>query len=101
MHQKWFSLSISDNIEILDDLHNLTFERQGLKRNDSKKFLAVNFSKIAIEKGFGRLMICNTKEGGAVSASVFLLDKIRGYHLIGATNPEYRKYGVGSFTMFH
>lgn len=96
-----FTVSTSDNVEILDSLHNLTFERQGLERSDGEKFLAVNFSKIAIEKGFGRLMICNTREGDPVSASVFLLDKIRGYYLIGATNPEYRKYGVGSFTLFH
>ena len=33
-------------------------------------------------------MICNNKEGEPVSASVFLIDKIRGYCLIGATNPE-------------
>ena len=93
--------NINYNVEILDALHNLTFERQGLERSDGEKFLAVNFSKIAIEKGFGRLMICNTREGDPVSASVFLLDKIRWYYLIGATNPEYRKYGVGSFTLFH
>jgi lipid II:glycine glycyltransferase (peptidoglycan interpeptide bridge formation enzyme) len=96
-----FTVSISNNVEILDNLHHLTFERQGLKRTDGEKFLAFNFSKIAIEKGFGRLMICKNKEGEPVSASIFLIDKIRGYYLIGATNPEYRKYGVGSFTVFH
>ena len=96
-----FTVSISDNVEILDQLHNLTFERQGLERSINEKFLAANLSKIAILKGFGRLMICNNKEGEPVSASVFLIDKIRGYYLIGATNPEYRKYGVGSFTVFH
>ncbi|MDA9102985.1 GNAT family N-acetyltransferase [Candidatus Thioglobus sp.] len=96
-----FKVSESSEVRILDELHDLTFARQGLKRNDHEKMLALNFSKIAIEKGFGRLMICRSKEGKPVSASLFLFDKIRGYYHFGATNPEYRNYGVGSFVMFH
>ena len=63
--------------------------------------LALNFSKIAMEKGFGRLMICRSKEGKPVSTSLVFFDKIREYYHFGATNLEYRSYGVGSFVMFH
>ena len=100
-NKEGFKVSESIEVSVLDHLHDLTFARQGLKRNDHEKMLAGNFSKIAIEKGFGRLMICRTKEGEPASASLFLFDNIRGYYLLGATNPEYRNSGVGSFLMFH
>ena len=45
-------------------------------------------------------MICSTDLGEPVAASLFLLDEIRGYYLIGATNPKFRNYGVGSLVMF-
>ena len=81
-------------------MHNEAFSRQGLKRNNGEKLLVSKVSKIAIEKGFGRLMVCSTNLGVPVSAAMFLLDDNRGYYLVGATNSEYRNYGVGSFVMF-
>tara|TARA_B100000795_G_scaffold178503_1_gene134968 strand:+ start:2495 stop:3451 length:957 start_codon:yes stop_codon:yes gene_type:complete len=98
--KKGFKVSISNDINILDDLHDEAFSRQGLKRTNGEKLLVSKISKIAIEEGFGRLMVCSTNLGEPVSAAMFLLDDNRGYYLVGATNSEYRNYGVGSFVMF-
>jgi hypothetical protein len=95
-----FKVSTSSDINILDNLHELTFSRQGLKRSAGEKLLVRKVSKTAIEEGFGRLVICSTDLGEPVAASLFLLDEIRGYYLIGATNPKFRNYGVGSLVMF-
>jgi lipid II:glycine glycyltransferase (peptidoglycan interpeptide bridge formation enzyme) len=62
--------------------------------------MATDFSATAIEKNFGRLMICRDRDGEPVAASLFLFDKQSGYYLIGATDPDYRKYGVGSYIIF-
>jgi hypothetical protein len=95
-----FKVSISKNVDILDNLHKLTFSRQGLKRSALEKLLIKNVLKTSIEEGFGRLLICSTDLGEHVSASLFLLDNNRGYYLLGGTNPKFRNYGVGSLIMF-
>ena len=50
--------------------------------------------------GFGRLLVCKNKNGDPVSAALFIFDNKCGYYIIGATDPEYRKIGTGSYVMF-
>jgi hypothetical protein len=95
-----FNVSLSKDIGVLDDLHESTFLRQGVKRTDVEKLLVRKVSEIAIDEGFGRLLICSNNHGEPVSASMFLLDDVRGYYLVGATNPKFRNDGVGSLVMF-
>jgi len=92
-----FRVEESDNVSILNKLHQKTFERQGLKRSKNEKFIATILAKESIEKGFGRLMICRDSKGVPAAASLFVFDRYTGYYLIGANDPGFRKYGTGSF----
>lgn len=87
---------ISDNISALDRVHQLTFERQGLKRSQGELYLVRKFASYAIKHNFGTLLLCKNKLGTTVAASFFIFDNNCSYYLIGASDPEYRNAGVGT-----
>jgi len=95
-----FTIEESKDISILDKLHEKTFERQGLKRSQSERFMATTLAKESLSKGFGRLIICRDKKGIPASANLFLFDDKTGYYLIGANDPNFRKYGTGTYVLF-
>jgi len=94
-----FTIEESDGIEILNRLHEKTFERQRTKRNEGEEYMTSELTEEAISNDFGRLILCRSKEGNPASASLFLYDDKCGYYLIGANDPEYRKYGTGSYVV--
>ena len=94
-----FTVEESGDINILNVLHNKTFERQGISRSESEVFLATTLAKKSISKGFGRLLICRDENGIPASASLFLFDDNTGYYLIGANDSDYRKFGTGGFVV--
>ena len=94
-----FTVEASNDISILDYLHEKTFERQGMKRSKSEVFLATELARESLKKGIGRLLICKNSEGVPTSASLFLFDDNTGYYLIGANDPDYRKFGTGGFVV--
>ena len=94
-----FTVEESGDINILNVLHNKTFERQGISRSESEVFLATTLAKKSISKGFGRLLICRDENGIPASASLFLFDDNTGYYLIGANDSDYRKFGTGGFVL--
>ena len=95
-----FTIEESNDISILDFLHEKTFERQGVKRSKSEIFLATKLANESLVKGFGRLLICRNVKGAPTSASLFLFDDKTGYYLIGANDPDYRKDGTGGYVVF-
>ena len=95
-----FIIEESRDISILDKLHEKTFARQGLKRSKSEKFIATTLAEESLSKGFGKLFICRDKTGMPASASLFLFDDKTGYYLIGANDPNFRKYGTGTYVLF-
>ena len=95
-----FTVEESSDINILNLLHNKTFERQGKSRSEGEVLLATTLAEKSISKGFGRLLICKDDKGSPASASLFLFDDKTGYYLVGANDPEYRKYGAGTFVIF-
>lgn len=92
-----FYIESTENVEILNELHRSTFERQSIKRGDKEEILLKNISEAALAKKFGELMVCRSKNGIPVSASLFLFDHSFGYYLFGANNPDFRKTGAGAF----
>lgn len=90
----------SDEVSVLDSLHELTFKRQGIARSDGEKNMANRLAIFAISNGFGRLLIAKDKFGNPASAALFLFDNQCGYYLIGANHPEYRNTGAGAYVMF-
>ena len=95
-----FIVEVSNDVSVLNFLHEKTFERQGMKRSKSEVFLATELAKESLDKGFGRLLICRNVKGAPTSASLFLFDDKTAYYLIGANDPDYRKDGTGSYIMF-
>ena len=95
-----FIIEESRDISILDKLHEKTFARQGLKRSKGEKFMATTLAEESLSKGFGKLIICRDKTGIPASASLFLFDDKTGYYLIGANDPNFRKYGTGTYVLF-
>ena len=53
----------------------------------------------SLAKGFGRLLICRNINNIPTSASFFLFDDKIAYYLIGASDPEYRKFSTGGFVV--
>ena len=94
-----FTVEESNDVSILDFLHEKTFERQGMKRSKSDVFLATEFAKESLDKGFGRLLICRNIKDVPTSASLFIFDDKTGYYLIGANDPEYRKFSTGGLVV--
>lgn len=78
-----------EDIELLNQLHDLTFKRQGIERTKEQIQLLRNITKIAIDKGHGRLSVCYFEDKLA-AASFLLFDTKKSYHLFGANNPDCR-----------
>jgi GNAT superfamily N-acetyltransferase len=89
----------SDDVEILDRLHHLTFERQRIVRSKEEINMLVSITKAAIKDGFGRMLVCRTSEGKAVAANLFLYDSRCCYYMYGGNDPEFRKIGCGTYLM--
>jgi hypothetical protein len=95
-----FTIEESEDISILDQLHEKTFKRQGIKRSTGEEFMATTLAKESLFRGFGRLLVCRDRSGATASASLFLFDDKTAYYLIGANDPKFRKYGTGINVIF-
>ena len=94
-----FTVAPADDIDTLDRLHALTFERQGLTRDAGEVRLLRSVVQAALSHGFGELLFCRDAQGTVLSATLFLYDHRSGYYLVGANHPEHRHSGTGTFLM--
>ncbi len=94
-----FSVHPSNDLELLDRLHKLTFARQGIDRDPHEVCLLQSISRAALEHGFGELVTCDAPNGTIASATLFLYDQRCGYYLVSANDPEYRNSGSGTYLM--
>lgn len=92
-------IGTSQDIEKLDYLHQLTFERQGIKRSKGSSKNLKNITKAALLRGFGELLFCKNTKEKVIGATLYLYDKKCGYYLVGANHPDYRNTGSGTFLM--
>jgi len=88
----------SDNLDILDRLHRLTFSRQGADRGSFERQLKP-MARAALEHGFGELLVAWTPAGDPVSASLFVWDKTTSHYLFGASDPACRDTGAATLVM--
>jgi hypothetical protein len=84
-----------EDISTLNQLHELTFARQGIERSSLEKNILMNITASALKYGYGRLSQCKVAEEPA-SACLFLYDDKRSYYLFGANDPSFRNYGTGT-----
>jgi len=90
-----FITEVSDEIETLDSLHNITFERQGIKRSEEESKFLPAICRNLLDAKAGLLLITEYN-GIPASASFFAYDHKRAYYLFGATDPEYRQLEAGT-----
>lgn len=93
------TVEVSKDIDTLDSLHGLTFERQGLRRKEEEHRWLRGVTAAALEHGFGELLICRNAQGEAASATLFLYDEHTGYWLFGGNHPAYRNSGSGTLLL--
>jgi len=91
------TFEVSQDIDTLESLYRLTFERQGIELDADVLKRMRTITAAALSKGFGELMLCRDAAGVAASATLFLHDERCGYYLIGANHPDYRNSWSGTF----
>lgn len=91
------TIEISDDIETMDRLHQITFERQGITRHEGEAKLLQTITSAALNKGFGELIIVRLPDGEAASATLFLHDNKCSYYLVGANHPKHRNTFSGTY----
>lgn len=94
------TLKMSDDEEVLDDLHAKTFERQNIGRTQQESALVKSIFRHAIQGGYGK-MCCAMLNGVPVSAVLFLYDDRTAYYLFGANDPAHRKTFAGTFALMN
>jgi hypothetical protein len=94
------TFQFNDDVELLDDLHAKTFERQGLERGDHESVLVRSICKHAIAGRYGKMCVAFL-DAVPVSAVLFLYDDRTAYYLIGANDPMYRNVSAGAFLLMN
>ncbi len=91
----------SDDINLLDQLHELTFKRQSIDRSTAETRLLRSIAKQSLAKNFGKLKIARTAAGEIASAILCLYDHRCAYYLIAANHPDFRKTFASTLLLFH
>jgi len=89
----------SDDIELLNRFHDMTFDRQGIKKTEAQTKALINICKNLIHAKAGKLLVTNVNEEPAI-ASFFIYDRLRAYHLFVGTNLRFRDLGVGTKNLY-
>lgn len=88
----------SDDPDILDCLHRLTFADRGADRGSLGHQLKP-MAQAALEHGFGELLVASTPTGDPVSASLFIWDRTTSHYLFGASDPAHRDTGAATLVL--
>lgn len=87
--EKTIKVIENDKVELLYELCELTFERQGLKNPYSLKLLSNLYHKTK-ENNCGKLLMAKDINGN-IHAAIFLVwSKKTVYYLVGGSNPKFR-----------
>lgn len=89
---------ISQDVDMLCLLHELTFARQGILIDDNDKHLVRSISAAALREKLGEIRV-GIVDGKIASAYLILYDNVSGYYLFGANDPEFRDSGASSLLM--
>lgn len=97
--QKILSVNTNPNIEQFLDIHNLTYQRQGLSLPYSREL--VKNLDLACAEHNQRKMFFAEDEQGRIHAAIYLVwDDESAYYLMGGGDPELRNSGAHSFLMW-
>lgn len=88
----------SDDIDVLDRLHRLTFSSQGAQRGSLEHQLRP-MMLAALQNGFGEQLVAYTPSGEPISASFFVWNRTTSHYLFGASDPACRDTGAATLIM--
>ncbi|MEH2158831.1 GNAT family N-acetyltransferase [Nostoc sp.] len=94
------SIQVSDNIDILDNLHREVWTRQGIENIEKESYLLKAITQKSLDKNFGILKVCYL-DTSPVSAILFLFDRKCGYYMFAGNHPEYRESGGSTFLLLN
>jgi len=94
-----FEVAPSTDLDLLDDLHQRTFDRQGMGRPPGEPALLRSMARAAIAGGFGELLVARDDGGNPAAAVLFLYDRGTAYYLVAANDPAYRSAGVSTLLL--
>ena len=92
-------VAASADVELLSDLHERTFARQGMLRPPEDGALLQNIAAAAIADEFGELLVCSDSSGRPLAANLCLRDHRAAYYLFGANDPASRDTGAATLLM--
>ena len=90
---------ISPDVELLNLLHEKTFERQGIKRSKTEENYLRNICNNLIKNDSGCLLVTYV-DGKPATAAFWVYDKYRAYYIFGATDPEFRNQETGTKNLY-
>ena len=91
----------SDDITILDKLHEKMFHNQGIERSNYDVDCLKKISLTSIKKDFGKLYVCYTNQKVPCSAYLMLFDKNQAFSKYGATDPNFKNIGAFTYLTIH
>jgi len=94
-----FSVEPRQDLDSLERLHRLTFERQGIELGAIERQVLRSAGAAMLAAGTGEFLACVAPTGEIASGTFFLRDDRSAYYWIGATDPEYRRTGAGTFAL--
>ena len=94
-----FAVEPSQDLDLLIQLHQRTFERQGIQQDASETGLVRSIAAAALAGDFGQLFVCKDANGLATCATFFLHDERCAYYWVAANDPEYRNTGGSTYLM--
>jgi len=96
--QKFLDIFPITDTSTLDLLHEKTFLRQGITRPEEEIKLLHSITDSALCNNTGSLLCCK-QDDIPLSAVLFLSDDRTAYYMFGATDPDYRNTGAGTYTL--
>lgn len=91
-----FVVAGSENLDLLDSLHDATFRRQGLTRPPGDAERLRRLAQAALASRLGELFIAYDRSGQPASAVLVLFDHRVASYLVAATEPAFRSSGVST-----
>ncbi len=96
---KIINVVLSKDIDILIELSNKTFSRQGMKNPYSDDVIKSLF-EIIQKKESGKLLVANDHQGNPHAAMLLIWDHQAAYYLMGGADPKFRNSEAMSLLMW-
>ena len=97
--QKLVEVVVSNDVDRLCDLHELTFVQQGLSPPRERAFLR-RVVEGALCKGHGRIVFAVDAKGNTHAVNLIVFDDRSAHYLIGGSDTRYRTSGAASLLVW-